>query len=438
MNNTFNIAYVLPEFVTENDAGGLATYYDNVARLFADAGSRVTIFVLSDATETIDYYPGITVERVFVDLDNADPAVPSSFMRFWSREMNRNVRTYIQSGNQIDIVQYANYMALGFERLEDTPTVIRISSFQPYMRAASRLQFDIHRDYNCETLADYLEMLSVLKADTVYSPSCLLKSIFENETGRCVSVIESPFYPRSIEGCINEYIELLDVTYIITFSTMNLLKGIKLIGDSINEVLRKNPNVFWVFAGVDVPWIDEEGSKIRPSEYIIGKAGVYSDRVKILGKIPHEKLMGLLRNAAVCVMPSRIDNLPNTCIEAMALGKIVIGTKGASFDQLIIDGENGFLCERENKNELISNIGKALSLSPKQKKQMGLKAQNRINKMTPDLIRKELTDLYKKTIDGFLRRPFYLENKKYNIYKQKYNELLCRTDKTKSEGYILR
>ena len=40
-----NIAYILPEFVTEKEAGGLATYYDNISRMFADRGHSITIFV---------------------------------------------------------------------------------------------------------------------------------------------------------------------------------------------------------------------------------------------------------------------------------------------------------------------------------------------------------------------------------------------------------
>jgi glycosyltransferase involved in cell wall biosynthesis len=38
-----------------------------------------------------------------------------------------------------------------------------------------------------------------------------------------------------------------------------------------------------------------------------------------------------------------IDNTPNSCLEAMGIGKVVIGTRGASFEELITDGVNGFL-----------------------------------------------------------------------------------------------
>ncbi len=53
----------------------------------------------------------------------------------------------------------------------------------------------------------------------------------------------------------------------------------------------------------------------------------------------------------VLFLPSRIDNLTNTCIESMALGKVVIGTQGAIFEQLIEDGVNCFLCRIDCKKK---------------------------------------------------------------------------------------
>ena len=105
LNKVFHIVYVLPEFVTESVAGGLATYYDNISRLLADDGNNVTIFVLSELDASIDYYPNVTVKRVFIDKREADPRIPGSFMRLWSKEINRRVKDYKISGNRIDIIQ---------------------------------------------------------------------------------------------------------------------------------------------------------------------------------------------------------------------------------------------------------------------------------------------------------------------------------------------
>jgi glycosyltransferase involved in cell wall biosynthesis len=38
-----------------------------------------------------------------------------------------------------------------------------------------------------------------------------------------------------------------------------------------------------------------------------------------------------------------MDNLPNTAIESLALGVPVVGTAGASIDELVVHGESGLL-----------------------------------------------------------------------------------------------
>ena len=418
-----HIAYVLPEFVTESAAGGLATYYDNISRILADDGNSVTVFVLSELDECIDYYPNVTVKRVFIDKSGVDPKIPSSFMRLWSREVNKRVKEFKKAGNKIDIIQYANYMGLGVNRLDDVPTVVRISSFQPLMRAASKLKFDVNLDYKNERAADFLETLAVIKADAVYSPSRLMAIPFEMEAGRSIQVIESPFYP--LRGNTVSKSELLKgKKYILTFSTMNLLKGMKLIGDSIWNVLNANKEIYWAFAGVEVFWTNEDGVQTLPSEYILKNAGEFADRLLFLGKVDHEVLMRIVEDAEICVMPSRIDNLPNTCIEAMALGKVVIGTKGASFDQLIDDGDNGFLIERENKDDLIQTINKALRTNQSERTRIGKNAKARIKYMDPQLIKKQLLDLYGETINNFDGSHRYVLNLNYRRVCHSYNVLM--------------
>ncbi len=154
------------------------------------------------------------------------------------------------------------------------------------------------------------------------------------------AIIESPFYPRKAVREDEKLFEekLKNQKYILSFGTVKILKGAKLIGDSIYQVLSVCPDLVWVFAGSEFPWKDGEGNIVSPKEYIREQAREYMDRVIFLGKLNQEELFPIVRHALFCVMPSRIDNLPNTCIEAMALGKVVIGTTGASFEQLIDNG----------------------------------------------------------------------------------------------------
>jgi glycosyltransferase involved in cell wall biosynthesis len=73
------------------------------------------------------------------------------------------------------------------------------------------------------------------------------------------------------------------------------------------------------------------------------QCGSAAARLIVLQNLPHRQLYPVIEGAHLVVLPSLTDNLPNACLEAMGLGKVVIGTSGTSFDELITDGVNGFL-----------------------------------------------------------------------------------------------
>jgi glycogen(starch) synthase len=69
----------------------------------------------------------------------------------------------------------------------------------------------------------------------------------------------------------------------------------------------------------------------------------FRDRILLLHALPKAQLMGVLSRADAAVLPSLVDNLPNTVIESLELGIPVIGTKGASIDELVEHGRTGLL-----------------------------------------------------------------------------------------------
>ena len=75
------------------------------------------------------------------------------------------------------------------------------------------------------------------------------------------------------------------------------------------------------------------------------------------------------------LIPSRIDNYPNTCLEAQALGKIVVGTRDSSLDEMVEDGVTGFLAEPGDSESLASAILRGLALSAEERKQMAERIQ---------------------------------------------------------------
>ncbi len=65
-------------------------------------------------------------------------------------------------------------------------------------------------------------------------------------------------------------------------------------------------------------------------------------------------------SAKIYVLPSRVEGMPQSLIEAMARERIVIGSNSLAIRDLIKDNENGFLFEFNNPKDLAKKINDAL------------------------------------------------------------------------------
>src|SRR3989449_2977117 len=68
--------------------------------------------------------------------------------------------------------------------------------------------------------------------------------------------------------------------------------------------------------------------------------------IRFLGEVSHDRIPALLRRSSVLLLPSFIEGLPTSCLEALAAGTAVVapGTGGTS--EIIHDGVARFLCPR--------------------------------------------------------------------------------------------
>jgi glycogen(starch) synthase len=82
----------------------------------------------------------------------------------------------------------------------------------------------------------------------------------------------------------------------------------------------------------------------------------------------------------VVLIPSYYDGMPNVLIEAMSLGRVVAANARGAMPDLIEDGVNGFLFNTGNPLEAASVIRKAISLDEVQRRIMGKKARETIER----------------------------------------------------------
>jgi len=80
------------------------------------------------------------------------------------------------------------------------------------------------------------------------------------------------------------------------------------------------------------------------------------DCVDIKGWIEHEELPSYFNEIKLLIIPSYTEGLPNTMLEAMACGSVVLATKVGSIDDIIIDGNNGFLLDNNIPSTIADRV----------------------------------------------------------------------------------
>jgi glycogen synthase len=96
-----------------------------------------------------------------------------------------------------------------------------------------------------------------------------------------------------------------------------------------------------------------------------------------LGFVSQAKLAELYQRAAVVVLASRMEGLPNVVLEAMAHGKTVVATPVGGIPTVITDGETGFLVPVGDSAALRAAIETALA-DPSLRRRIGRAARERV------------------------------------------------------------
>jgi len=344
------IAFATPEFVTENHFdGGLANYLNRVSKKLADLGHDVHIVTLSTKNEDEFDHEGVTVHRVMLK-----PAwhtfnrltrysVPTTL--HW---LNFSTQTYrklkqLHRRAPFDVIQYPNYSSCGLFSIAflRTTHVVRASS-EPGWNTNVKRNLD-------STVTDHLEALQYMLTRNVHAPSRTIQKML----ARDARLIRTPFYVETSEWDTTVHDQFLkDKKYVLYFGRFHLRKGFHTLAQALPRFLSHCPDAHVALVGRDME------TSLAPSMAAFARAQCNgsTDRLIVMENLPHSQLYPVIANAHFVVLPSLIDNLPNACLEAMGLGKVVIGTSGTSLEELITDGVNGFLVPPDNPQALADKM----------------------------------------------------------------------------------
>lgn len=397
-----HIVYLTNEYITEDKKprGGLATYLDNITTMMTEKGHQVTVIVLSYRDQTFYYHKSI---KVICIKEKKSKKRLSDFRRaLLVAENSWRIHCALQNVHRekkIDIVQEADCLAVGLFRSYKLPTVIRASGDSAFWREASFPVFDYDKAMHKRNWLDREELFCIVHADGAFAPSKCCADILSLRAGRRIQVIESPYQRQDIAMDYSLYDNCLEgKKYLLFNSSLSYLKGTHLGIRATHQLLSDYPELYLVYAGADYGF---NGAEKSITQILEEQGRKYQGRVLYLGKLEHEQLFPIIENALACVLPSRIDNLPNSCIEAMGFGRIVIGTYGASFEQLIRNKENGLLIKRDSVKALTKAVDYLMHLTEQERQLMGQKAKDTIKRLAPDIIYEQLIAYYVRNIEDF-------------------------------------
>jgi glycosyltransferase involved in cell wall biosynthesis len=339
------IAIVTPEFVSEKSFdGGLANFLYRMTKSIGVYDCTADVFVCSDKKkpfifDDINIYP---VKRTFL-LTIINKFLSVLTLNKFNELIELIIRAYSfkkefkkqHKINKYDLLISPNYHFPGYFIIKDNevPSVVRVSSYAPAWRAGTG-----HKNGIVESLINYFEVKITSLATQAYVPSLIVKKMYEKYEAVKLDVIETPIFIEQ-NKCHQTSLpkSLVNKKYFLFYGSVCKLKGLLVLLDAMKESIKTHNDIHLVIVGKECPLPD--GSSVLQKYKDAG----LEQNISYLGVLKHDLLYPLIEHAHAIVLPSLMDNMPNTCLEAMVHKKVVIGADGASFEQLIKDGKSGFL-----------------------------------------------------------------------------------------------
>lgn len=385
-----NILFITGIFAkNERDTalGGMAHAVYKSAIGMQERGHKVRILTIDSVNERWKYQ-GVDIISIKAKHGIEEKCILNSALCIINREYKiEKVILRLHKEEPVDIIQYTGWFGIGLLHFFRIPAVMRISSY-------TKIQLEYNYDKAKRRLFEIAEYLAAERMNYIFAPSRIMAEGLERDIKKRVGIIETPFMPDKVERDLSLLNGILkDKKYILYFGRMSVDKGILVIRDILHRTLKQYSEINFVFAGSS--WM-HNGEDIQKELLCASKE--CKNRVFFLGYLPKKKLLPIIDNAEMVLIPSLADNFPNSCAEAMALGKIVIGTNGSSLEQFICDGENGFLAEIGSAESLYSCIEKVLNMKEAQKRKMTDQAKRRVEKLDLRHYSRKMELLYNKVI----------------------------------------
>jgi glycosyltransferase involved in cell wall biosynthesis len=394
--------------------GGISTYCEQTSRMLANAGHEVTVFVPHYQSENI--LESVN-EKVRLIRFNPSTAPSIKFLGFeanLSLAFSNIIIRQIEKEGQPDILESQEYNGiayyllqkkhLGYEGLQGLKVLITLHA--PTFLYFDYNQVPLYKHPNFWT--GEMERFCIRAADMCISPSAYLVEELKSRVdlnGIPLHVLPNPFESDYLLLPVPEY----NAGEVIFYGKLIPQKGCIELFKYFAELWED---------GIQIPLRLIGGGKhffhplqLDLAEHLQKKYKKYADAGLLIldGEISPTQLSQKLGQANVILVPSIVDNLPYTVLEAMSVGKIVLASKQGGQSEVIDHGIDGFLFDHASPGSFRESLLAALALSKEATLGIGKKAKEKIkSKYSYQSILPRKLELLQKIVDRSVSPEFPL------------------------------
>lgn len=363
--------------------GGIGSWSLKASRGLARLGNTVHLITERHEGESSDeIVMGVRVHRI-------RPANLRPYSLGWAWAAARAVEAI----GTVDVVQACEWdaEALVYTLRPRAPLVTRLATPHFLVQAANDAPW---RQRLRSTVTSRMERAQTRRSKRVISPTVTLAK----EVSRSwrigleeISVVPTGIDPPQLSGApIPPF--LLEAPFILYFGRLERRKGVDTLIDALPAILGAHRDAHCVFIGEDLTL-----KGVPFAEYAHQRCLRDWSRIHFFDRMAHAELFNIVANATLVVIPSRWENLANTCLESMVLGRAIIATSGSGFNEVLTDGVDGLLVPPGDAAALAAAAIRALG-DPALLKSLGTAARARAGDFTVDGMARGLQEVYGRLI----------------------------------------
>jgi len=324
--------------------GGIATSIKNLASAFNDKGHQVTIFVYGQNKDDTIEKDGIRI----IQIKNKN----IKGLSWWHtrKKIEKIINKEILE-HHLHILEAADWTGITAFMKIDCPVVLKLHGSDTYF---------CHIEGRKQKYKNFFfEKRALLSADAIISVSHyaadLTTQLFSLQ--KEIEVIHNGIDTASFEYAdINK----LEPKTLLYFGTLIRKKGVLELPYIFNKVVKKIPDAkLYLVGGDSFDICTGSSSTWELMQPLFSEEALA--RTTYLGKIPHHEMKKHIEQANVCVFPSFAEAFPISWLEAMASGKVIIGSDKGWAKEAIEDGVSGFLIDPKQHQQFADEIVKVLS-----------------------------------------------------------------------------